>query len=418
MRKDLNELVVHAFNTVPFYRDFYKNIDMEQINYHTLPILTKQLLLDNTDALISNKYDFNALSVEHTSGSTGMVLKIYWDNFEYIRSNLNLWAFRKKTYDIGPINRCLSFHAFTVDDNDVFEKPKFIYRGNNNLSLCKLYLDEDALSEYFLYINDFKPEWINASPCIMNLFFNYMQKHGLRFPSTLKYIEVSGEYFPETYRKNLNNFFKLNIVNQYGCREANSIAIECKYGHLHCLTNTYIEVMDKYNRPLDYGLEGRILLTNLMNKAMPIIRYDLGDQVTLHDGRICPCGNANPIIELNSCRVADYIFIENREPMYCMFFIYVIGKVNALNDYTIRQHQIVQNDYKHFTVNLSTDKYCNKDKLIKEFVCIVREHLPENVEWEFKFFDYLFPDNMTGKMKYFINDMQNLINNERGQNND
>lgn len=408
MRNDLNELIKHAFDTVPFYKDFYRDIDIERIDFNELPVLTKKMLLDNTEALISNKYEFNALSAEHTSGSTGMVLKIYWDKFEYMRSNFNLWAVRKKTYDIGPINRCLSFHAFTVDDNDVFEKPKTIYRGNN-LSLCKLYLDEDTLGEYFSYIEDFKPEWINASPCIMNLFFNYMQKHALEFPDTVKYIEVSGEFFPDTYRKRLNAFFGLDIVNQYGCRETNSIAIECKYGQLHCLSNTYIEVVNQNYKILDYASEGRLLITNLVNKAMPIIRYDLGDQITLHDARICSCGNSNPIIELNSCRVADYIFVENREPMYCMFFIYVIGKVNALNNYTIRQHQIVQDDYKLFTVNLSTDQYCNKDKLKKDFVCIVREHLPENVEWNFEFFDYLFPDNMTGKMKYFINNMQESV---------
>lgn len=406
MRNNLTKLIEHAYRTVPFYNDFYKNVDFDNISFSNLPILNKEMLLENMENLISNKYDINKLRVEHTSGSSGMILKIYWNEFEYMLSNIDLWFTRKKIYGIEPTSRCLSFHAFTVDDNDIFRKQKVIHKDKNNLSLCKLYLDEKTIGEYFSYIQAFEPEWINTSPGILNLFYNYMQKNKLHFPNTVKYIEVSGEYLSDTYRKNMNSFFRLNIVNQYGCRESNAIAIECKYGHLHCLSNTYVEIMDKDYKKLDYSFEGRVVITNLVNKAMPIIRYDLGDQAILYQGENCPCGNTNPIIKLNSCRVADYLLVENREPMYCMFFIYVIGKVNSLNNYTIMQHQIIQNDYRDFTVNLSINKDCCKEKLKQDFICVAREHLPENIEWNFKFYDYIFPDEMTGKLKYFINNMK------------
>ena len=76
MRNNLTKLIEHAYRTVPFYNDFYKNVDFDNISFSNLPILNKEMLLENMENLISNKYDINKLRVEHTSGSSGMILKI------------------------------------------------------------------------------------------------------------------------------------------------------------------------------------------------------------------------------------------------------------------------------------------------------------------------------------------------------
>ena len=77
------------------------------------------------------------------------------------------------------------------------------------------------------------------------------------------------------------------------------MAWECAHGHLHLNEDWLIlEPVDEHYRPVPRGQPSyTVLLTNLANLVQPLIRYDLGDQVTLHSQR-CECGSALPTLEV------------------------------------------------------------------------------------------------------------------------
>ena len=260
---------------------------------------------------------------------------------------------------------------------------------------------------YLEYIINYNPVWINTSPCILGLFYSYMVSKKIKFPKSIKYIEVSGEYFDKTNREKYEEYFKIPITNQYGCRESNAIAIECENKHLHCLPNTYVEIVDEDGQNIGFDKHGHVIITNLINKAMPIIRYDIGDLGLLRKSSCCSCGSTEPIIELSSCREADLIYLENGGRMYCMFFTYIIESVNALNKDAILQYQVIQNNINDFTVKLALKtENIDKNKLKNDFCEKTKSFLNNKTNFNFIFTKYLFPNDQTGKLKYFVNKMK------------
>ena len=112
-------------------------------------------------------------------------------------------------------------------------------------------------------------------------------------------IWVGGETLTSSVRCRIRQAFHCPVLNTYGSSEFLSLAFECPHGHLHLNSDwAILEPVDEKGRPMPAGQQGATcLLTNLANHVQPIIRYDIGDSVTLHDER-CECGSSLPVIEV------------------------------------------------------------------------------------------------------------------------
>jgi phenylacetate-CoA ligase len=97
------------------------------------------------------------------------------------------------------------------------------------------------------------------------------------------------------------------VTNRYGCEEVSLVACECeKHRGLHLNADSvYCEVVPD-NRLSAGPRAGRLLITDLTNRAMPLIRYQVGDVVIPSD-RTCACGRGLPLIEQVVGREADYV---------------------------------------------------------------------------------------------------------------
>jgi phenylacetate-coenzyme A ligase PaaK-like adenylate-forming protein len=89
------------------------------------------------------------------------------------------------------------------------------------------------------------------------------------------------------------------VRNSYGASEFLAMGWECEAGQLHLNTDWLVlEPVDENNRPVPLGQAScSVLLTNLANTVQPLIRYGMGDQVTVHAER-CVCGSPFPVIEV------------------------------------------------------------------------------------------------------------------------
>lgn len=93
------------------------------------------------------------------------------------------------------------------------------------------------------------------------------------------------------------------VVNEYGASECMSIAFGCREGWLHVNADwVIVEPVDEEYRPVRAGDPSHtVLITNLANRVQPVIRYDLGDSVTILPGP-CRCGNPLPAIRVEGRR--------------------------------------------------------------------------------------------------------------------
>lgn len=112
-------------------------------------------------------------------------------------------------------------------------------------------------------------------------------------------IWTGGETLTAGARRWLEKVFGCRVCNSYGASEFLALAAECRRGRLHLNDDWVIlEPVDERHAPVPQGQAGHTtLLTNLANHLQPLIRYDLGDRVSLH-GTGCACGSPLPVLEV------------------------------------------------------------------------------------------------------------------------
>lgn len=352
MTKD--KIAEYAYEHVPFYKDL---VDRKIKIWQDYPIVDKGMLQQNIDSVFSPEYMMDLLSdrLEHvmTSGSTGECLDILWKKDQNIKSLLPLWNKRKKYYGILPKDkRCYFFTTKILEGEDLqVEETKY------GLGFNKMDLSKSKVLEIYKRMLDFSPQWMIVQPSIILLFTNVLKAHSLPPLPDLKYIELTGERITGEAKSAIADFFGCKVADQYGCYEANSIAYECPYGGLHVMTeNVYVETVGEN--------EDDICITSLHNKAMPFIRYKIGDKGKIIHNHNCPCGSREPMIRLNMARENDWIYNRDGTKCHSDLFCSVIDKINLALQQAVIQYQIIQKDYNEFDVYLVIDEEEEIDMVI------------------------------------------------------
>jgi phenylacetate-coenzyme A ligase PaaK-like adenylate-forming protein len=112
-------------------------------------------------------------------------------------------------------------------------------------------------------------------------------------------IWTGGETLSPSMRHFVQQAFGCPVADSYGASEFLSLAFECRHGALHLNSDwAILESVDDHGHAVPDGEQGAtVLLTNLANHVQPVIRYDLGDRVTLH-AQACTCGSALPTLDV------------------------------------------------------------------------------------------------------------------------
>ena len=101
-------------------------------------------------------------------------------------------------------------------------------------------------------------------------------------------------------RARIERVYGCPVTNRYGSRELGDIAGQCSAVQgLHVFPwANYVEVVDDAGRPVGPGEEGELAVTSLINRAMPLIRYRIGDRgILARPGEGCSCGRPGQVLE-------------------------------------------------------------------------------------------------------------------------
>lgn len=226
------------------------------------------------------------------------------------------------------------------------------------------------------------------------------QKYRLSELASIKYIEMTGEEFTDELRIRIQECFHCPVVNQYGANEVNSIAYECPMGNLHCLEdNVFVEILNDEGKPVPEGEAGNIYVTTCHNHVMPFIRYGTGDIGSLEQNT-CSCGHKGRILKLRSGRKDDWVRMEDGQKVNPYVFVQAVDCVNAIYDRCIFQFQVIQTAYRNFQVLLAVDEEEEQMNIQQCFVDNIGHTDLKGAEYEFHFYDKLFPE-INGKRKFF-----------------
>jgi len=156
-------------------------------------------------------------------------------------------------------------------------------------------------------IESYKPAGLLGVPSSITLLAEYIKDARIKLNHKLRGVVATGETFPSYQRTLIGSVFGMNIYDRYGLREFGGyVAQDCgKHGGLHVNPFlVYAEVL-RDSRVAKPGEVGRLVLTDLRNYAMPLIRYDTGDLASL--GNPCECGRSFPIVSKVVGRENEFI---------------------------------------------------------------------------------------------------------------
>ncbi len=230
----------------------------------------------------------------------------------------------------------------------------------------------------------------------------YMVDRGIRTPSVTGVTATGDTLFP-AYREAIEAAFGVRVLDYYGAGgEGFHVASQCPESgsryHLHP-ENAVLEILDD-DGPAPPGQPGRIVLTQLHNDVMPLVRYDLGDlAVPAPAGARCPCGRTLPMLERLEGRVPDLITVPGGSFLVPHFFVVLFKGLQS-----VYRYQIVQQQPDRMRVRLVGRKGCRRSEVEEVVRREVAEATREGITTEFEWVGDI-PLSGAGKRRLVISDV-------------
>lgn len=359
--KRLTQLWHFLWKNNIFYQKRFKNNGLNKnslsnpSDIQKIPFLTKKDIRANLDAMISKGYRKDHLMHFKTGGSTGKALDIYiTEECSELRNACarrhDRWSGWKPGQPIGAVwgNPKL---PKTLKEKilDRFVQP-FIY------------LDTMAVTDKS--VSKFASDWKRIKPTLLfghahSLFIlsQHIKRLGIETIRPTGIISTSMMLLPHE-RKSIEAVFKTKVTDRYGCEEVSLIGCECEQqiGMMHMnIEHLVIEFIGEDGVPVKPGDAGYIVVTDLMNKAMPFVRYCVEDMGT-YSNQSCSCGRGLPVMGKVTGRVADFLVKKNGDRVAGISLI-----ENTLTKMPgIDQMQIIQNSLNEFVLNIVPGREFNQ----------------------------------------------------------
>jgi phenylacetate-CoA ligase len=295
-------IVAHAYETVPFYRERMDALRLRPADVRTaadlplLPILTRADVTANAPRLVSRAIPRRDRWSAWTSGTTGSPTPVWWDRDVVAAANACLWRARRWAgVEFGRPYATL-FGRLVVPPRETRPPYWRVNRPWRQLLLSPVHLSEATAPLYLAAVADFGAESLETYPSSAYLLARYAQAAGARL--ALRAVFTTSEPLLPEQRAAVEDAFGCRVFDFYSQAERVGFSSECGEHNGHHLHEEYgvTELVDDGGAPVASGATGRVVATTLHNRAMPLIRYAVGD-ATAMTGRRCPCGRTLPLTE-------------------------------------------------------------------------------------------------------------------------
>jgi len=404
--RNLKNMLEHAYENVPYYRRAYRQAGISPDDIHApmdmvkLPTLTRQDIRVHGGELLADGVVQNTLVESGTGGTISSPITIYLSPECMDLRLAATIAFNKWFgYELG--DKAVLFWGAAQD----FPKLDGIHAVKSKVRnfltsrirwMPTSYLDDPIMAEYYEQLQTYKPAVIQAYPTPLYLFAKFMAEHNLSYrPKT---ITVAAEPMYDYQREMIESVFQCKVFDWYGSRELGHMASECRlHNGLHINAHhLFVEVISGGKQV--YDSEGTLVVTDLRNEAMPLIRYEIGD-VGVISKRLCSCGSALPILEHVSGRLVDTFLTRSGG---CVPGVALTNRI--IKDCRgIEQMQIVQRDFELFTIRIVKGKAFSENTLTT-LNAALRAYFKTDVNVEHEFVSSI-PLEKSGKSRFCICEM-------------
>jgi len=339
------EATLRAASEIPFYRERF-GAAAGSSELRAYPILKRS----DIPALNRSVRERIGMEVkvfhDNSSGSTGMPVEFLFDaahqrgryaaRIRYLRANG--WS---------PLKRTTWIVAFTSRADDSPDSQLVHSRLRLRSSFLPIvFRPFEEQVDALLAAN---PEFLYTMPSNLDGLLRVFERRAIRLGS-LRCIFTGGEVLEDSIRERARHLLGVEIRDNYGSTEG-FIAWQCPAGSYHVNgEHVAIEIVDENGQAVTSGQMGRILITTLENRLMPLIRHEIGDYAVASD-EPCRCGRTLPVMGKVIGRGINLFRMPGgglKSPWP------LVGPIKERPE--IRQFQIVQETHHHYVVRYVSDR--------------------------------------------------------------
>lgn len=392
--RKLKTLLTHAYKTSIYYQKGFDDVGFSPDNFRSLadlkrlPYLTKHAVRTYRHELVSRTYPSEQLIKNATGGSTGTPVSFYATKDREAAHAATI-ALNYEWAGLKPGDRLAMIWGSTFDATKYQNwKGKITNMLLGRLFLPGFLLSDDIFKQMLAQLKTFRPKTLLGYTSILMALAEYLERESRSIPHLISVISGAETLYPHQ-REYLEKIFRCPVFNRYGGRDSGAVAAECPEARrMHINANiVYVEESPA----------GHIIVTDLINEGMPLIRYDTEDIGRINYDR-CACGRQSPYLDHIEGRVHDLLITPTGDRVPGEFFPHLFKDVPS-----IRQFQVIQRQPNELTIRVvKADTRLNKQDLdyirsrIKQYFGQINIHFVEVDE---------IPKLASGKFRFTIADL-------------
>ncbi|MFH1689374.1 MAG: hypothetical protein ABIE42_03950 [Candidatus Eisenbacteria bacterium] len=341
----LREIVCHAYETVPYYREVMDERRLKPADISTIQDLTRLPVLHKEDVraagtlLLSSAFKKKDLRTATTSASTGTPLTVYWDRSIAVMNHACYMRMRRWTGVPQGTPIAIMQGKPTVPPSQ--KGPPF-WRYNpawDQLRLSTLHMSDANLPYYMDELRRFGAKSLETYPSAAYILACFLEERDDYVPLTC--VITTGEPLLSEQRRVIEERFCTRVFDAYGQAERVVFSTECeKHDGLHLYEEYGItEVVDSEGDPVPTGTTGLLVGTSLHNKGMPLLRYACGDIGAVSDRR-CSCGRTLSMLDGLASRANDVVVLPDGRMMAGRNVGWSVRMIESVSDWQVIQERI------------------------------------------------------------------------------
>jgi len=394
------ELCQHAQNNCPWYRAQAEQLglDARRIDhldeFRRWPVLNRETVVSAGELMYSDHS--GPVTCSATGGSTGIPMAYRFDRDSGQRRAATTYrGYGWASAGLGAKTLSIWGTDFQPASWRRRVRDGMINRLKRQRTLSCFAFDTKSMSDYFGQLQRTRPQIIHAYTNPLYEFARFLRENSLS-PPPPRSILVGAERLHGFQRDEIESAFKAPVFETYGSREFLLIGAECdRHEGLHISADTlFLEILDDDGQPTPPGDEGHVVITDLTNRAMPLIRFANGDRA-IAARSLCSCGRSLPLLAGIRGRVLDMIQLTDGARLPGEFFPHLMKDYPA-----IRRFQVRQTDEQTIQIQLVTNPPLD-DSDFADLRRRTHERTGSVVEIEWDFVDSI-PLTQSGKHQVVI----------------
>ncbi len=394
----LRSLLLHAFQTVPYYQQLWTDIGFDSRSIATfttkqlgqLPMLEKETLRQEGDSsLLSLKLEASG-EFYASSGSTGTPTRILFSAKMHQRwsaafeARIRNWAGLSIKNPRGMIGG----RRIVNDGNNQgpFYRYNFIEK---QVYFSAYHISPQHIPNYLKGMQQHRIDYMTGYAMSNYFLARFMEEQNIQAPQ-LKAVITSSEKLTPEMRNTFKRVYGCKSYDSYSGVEACGLISECEHGSLHISPDVaIIEIIKEDGSYAQPGETGEAVCTGFLNYDQPLIRYRIGDLLKLSANQQCTCGRQMPVVDEIIGRIEDTVVgLDGREMVrFHGIFINMPSVIEGqIIQHTLTAFEIVVVASAQLTETEKSDLKNRMESQLGAITLTVTEttHIPRNQNGKFK----------------------------------